>query len=74
VISNLPGSGEGLAHAVVITGAHGDAATATFNNPWGDKDQSFDLATLVQKINADQAVDKDYRFLEIIAVYNRPLD
>jgi Papain-like cysteine protease AvrRpt2 len=50
------------AHAVVITGVDSDAATATFNNPWGDKDQSCDLVTLVQKINADQAVGKTIGF------------
>ena len=44
----------GSAHAVVITGVDTDAGTATFNNPWGDKDQVCDLQTLVDKINADQ--------------------
>src|SRR5215472_15693568 len=42
------------AHAVVITGVDTDAGTATFNNPWGDKDQTCNLATLVSKINTDQ--------------------
>jgi hypothetical protein len=50
------------AHAVVITRVDSDAGTATFNNPWGDKDQSCDLNTLVQKINADQAVGKTVGF------------
>jgi hypothetical protein len=52
----------GAAHAVVITGVDTDADTATFNNPWGDKDQSCSLATLVQKINADQSVGKTLGF------------
>ena len=52
----------GAAHAVVITGVDTDVGTATFNNPWGDKDQSCSLATLVQKINADQSVGKTLGF------------
>ncbi|MBV9251787.1 MAG: hypothetical protein JO227_21410 [Acetobacteraceae bacterium] len=52
----------GAAHAVVITGVDTDAGSATFNNPWGDKDQSCSLATLVQKINADQSVGKTLGF------------
>jgi hypothetical protein len=50
------------AHAVVITGVDSDAATATFNNPWGDKDQSCGLATLLQHINSDQAQGKTLGF------------
>jgi hypothetical protein len=50
------------ARAVVITEVDSDAATATFNNPWGDKDQSCDLFTLVQKINAHQGVGKTIGF------------
>ena len=50
------------AHAVVLTGADSDAGTATFDNPWGDKDQSIDLATLVDKINADQSAGKTLGF------------
>lgn len=50
------------AHAVVVTGVDVDASTATFNNPWGDKDQSCDLDTLVQKINADQKVGRTLGF------------
>ena len=50
------------AHAVVITGVDVDASTATFNNPWGDKDQSCDLSTIMQKINADQSVGKTFAF------------
>lgn len=46
------------AHAVVLTGIDTDAGTATFDNPWGDKDQSCDLATLMTKINADQSMGK----------------
>jgi hypothetical protein len=40
------------AHAVVLTAVDSGAGTATFNNPWGDKDQAIDLQTLVTKINA----------------------
>jgi hypothetical protein len=50
------------AHAVVITGVDTDGNTATFNNPWGDKDQSCALDTLVQKINADKSVGKTLAF------------
>ena len=39
-----------------------DADSATFNNPWGDKDQSCTLDALVQKINADQGVGKTLGF------------
>lgn len=46
----------GSAHAVVVTGVDTDAGVATFNNPWGDKDQACDLATLLGRINADQDV------------------
>ena len=42
------------AHAVVLTGIDTDANSATFNNPWGDKDQPCDLGVLLAKINADQ--------------------
>ncbi|MFO1037509.1 MAG: papain-like cysteine protease family protein [Geminicoccaceae bacterium] len=42
------------AHAVVLTGIDTDANSATFNNPWGDKDQPCDLGVLLEKINADQ--------------------
>ena len=50
------------AHAVVLTGVDTDASTATFNNPWGDKDQSCDLSTLLQKINNDQVQGKTLGF------------
>ena len=50
------------AHAVVITGVDTDASTATFDNPWGDKDQSCDLATLIQHINSDQSLGKTLGF------------
>ena len=50
------------AHAVVLTGIDTDASTATFDNPWGDKDQSCDLATLVQHINSDQTMGKTLGF------------
>ena len=50
------------AHAVVITSVDCDSKIATFNNPWGDKDQSCALDTLVQKINADQSVGKTIGF------------
>ncbi|MGD0864474.1 MAG: papain-like cysteine protease family protein [Rhizomicrobium sp.] len=49
-------------HAVVITGVDTDAATATFDNPWGDKDQSCDLPTLIQHINSDQTLGKTLGF------------
>lgn len=50
------------AHAVVLTGVDTDANTATFNNPWGDKDQSCDLGVLIAKINADQTMGKTLGF------------
>jgi hypothetical protein len=50
------------AHAVVLTGVDSDAAVATFNNPWGDKDQSCAIEALVQKINSDQSVGKTICF------------
>lgn len=50
------------AHAVVITSVDADAAIATFNNPWGDKDQSCSLDVLVQKINSDQSLGKTIGF------------
>jgi Papain-like cysteine protease AvrRpt2 len=53
------------AHAVVITGVDRDAAAATFNNPWGDKDQPCAIDTLVQKINADQSVGKTLAFWKV---------
>jgi hypothetical protein len=46
------------AHAVVLTAVDTDAGSAAFNNPWGDKDQSCNLADLIAKINADQACGK----------------
>jgi hypothetical protein len=45
-------------HAVVLTGVDTGAGTATFNNPWGDKDQSCDLPTLLAHINADVSLGK----------------
>jgi hypothetical protein len=50
------------AHAVVITGIDTDASTASFNNPWGDKDQSCDLATLIEHMNSDQTLGKTLGF------------
>ena len=50
------------AHAVVITGVDTDAGTATFNNPWGDKDQSCDLPALIRHINSDQIQGKTMGF------------
>jgi len=50
------------AHAVVLTGIDTDAGKATFNNPWGDKDQACDLSTLVQKITSDQMLGKTLAF------------
>jgi hypothetical protein len=50
------------AHAVVLTSVNTDTGTGTFNNPWGDKDMSIALATLVNKINADQSVGKTLGF------------
>jgi len=50
------------AHAIVITGVDTDASTATFNNPWGDKDQSCELNALIQKAIADQQVGKTVGF------------
>jgi Papain-like cysteine protease AvrRpt2 len=50
------------AHAVVLTGVDSDAGTGTFNNPWGDKDQSIDLPTLLSKINSDQSMGKSLAF------------
>lgn len=49
-------------HAVVIIGVDTDASTATCDNPWGDKDQSCDLATLIQRINAGQTLGKTLGF------------
>ena len=46
------------AHAVVLTGVDTDSGSASFNNPWGDKDQFCALDTLITKINADQSVGK----------------
>jgi hypothetical protein len=45
-------------HAVVITGVDLDAQKATFNNPWGDKDQSIALSDLLAKINSDADLGK----------------
>jgi len=50
------------AHAVVITSADTDANSATFNNPWGDKDQAIALDVLLAKINADQGQGKTLGF------------
>jgi hypothetical protein len=46
------------AHAVVLTGVDTDGNAATFNNPWGDKDQACGLDVLLAKINADQLAGK----------------
>jgi hypothetical protein len=46
------------AHAVVLTGVDTDEGTATFDNTWGDKDQSCDLPTPLARINADQSAGK----------------
>lgn len=53
------------AHAVVITGIDTDNNAATFNNPWGDKDQSIALDILLQRINADQVMGKTVAFWRI---------
>ena len=50
------------AHAVVITGIDTDNNYVTFNNPWGDKDQSCNLAMLLDKINADAGMGKTFGF------------
>jgi len=50
------------AHAVVITSVDTDNNAATFNNPWGDKDQPIALDTLLAKINADQGQGKTLGF------------
>jgi uncharacterized protein YvpB len=50
------------AHAVMITGIDTDNNYVTFNNPWGDKDQSCDLAMLLDKINADAGMGKTFGF------------
>ncbi len=50
------------AHAVVITGVDTDTSTATFNNPWGDRDQSCSLTTLLQHINSDKSMGKTLGF------------
>jgi len=55
----LPSEG---AHAVVITSVDTDNNEVTFNNPWGDKDQSCDLAVLLNKINADAGMGKTFGF------------
>jgi hypothetical protein len=54
--------GPGDAHAVVLTGIDSDTNSATFNNPWGDKDQPCDLGALLAKINADQAQGRTIGF------------
>jgi hypothetical protein len=46
------------AHAVVLTGVDVGAQSATFNNPWGDKDQTVALNSLIAKINADAKLGK----------------
>jgi hypothetical protein len=53
-----PNFGPNDRHAVVITNADTDANTATFNNPWGDKDQGVALDVLLAKINSDQTMGK----------------
>jgi len=47
---------------VVITGIDTDNNYVTFNNPWGDKDQSCNLAMLLDKINADAGMGKTFGF------------
>lgn len=37
-------------HAVVITGVDTDAGTAKMNNPWGDKDQSVPLSSVLMSM------------------------
>jgi hypothetical protein len=53
---------ENDAHAVVLTAVDTDNNFAAFNNPWGDKDQSWDLDVLLAKINADQDLGKTLGF------------
>jgi len=50
------------AHAVVLTGIDTDAGQVTFNNPWGDKDQSADLAIMLTHINSDKSQGKTFGF------------
>jgi len=50
------------AHAVVLTGVDTDAQVATFNNPWGDKDQSADLDVILEHINSDAKMGKTIGF------------
>jgi hypothetical protein len=50
------------AHAVVLTAVNTDGNAATFNNPWGDKDQACGLDVLLAKINADQGAGKTLGF------------
>jgi hypothetical protein len=56
------GAVSGGAHAVVLTAVDTGSGIAKFNNPWGDKDQPCDLATLVSKINSDAAAGKTLGF------------
>ena len=56
------------AHAVVITSVDSDAGTATFNNPWGDKDQPIDVTVLLARENkrgSDHG--QEFGILEILA-------
>ena len=50
------------AHAVVLTGIDTDNNNVTFNNPWGDKDQSAALDVILAKINADKKMGKTLGF------------
>lgn len=50
------------AHAVVLTGIDTDNSQVFFNNPWGDKDQSADMDTFLQKINSDSSIGKTLGF------------
>jgi hypothetical protein len=44
-------------HAVVITGVDTDSGIAWMNNPWGDKDQSLPLNTVLSSMSALFAQD-----------------
>ena len=50
------------AHAVVLTGGDTRASDVTFNNPWGDKDQSADLGEVLRHINNDASIGKTIAF------------
>lgn len=50
------------AHAVLLTGIDTDNGTVTFNNPWGDKDQSADLNVVLQHIATDSSNGKTFGF------------